>query len=143
MKKFMCIAIIICILPVCSFAIDLTEFNANVVALGEEAIIESSAEKTGNTVIYTAGNCKFMFDEEGNTITRIIVQGNGTSFLVYAMAAIMVFDHNPNAFDENAGKLFSSFLLAKNNGLQSKFVSSGEMFIINPIDNAFYFTIGK
>lgn len=138
MRKIVCTALIICFLPVCSLAADLTEFNANAVALGEKAISESDGTKTGDVIIYTVGDCSLTFDE-----TVITIQGDGTSFLAYAMAAIMVYDHNPDTFTDNAGKLFSAFLLAKNNGLQHQMLSTGSFFFINNTDYGFLFVIGR
>lgn len=144
MKRIICIVVIACLVPVCAFAVDLTRFNTIAITLGEEAIDETSASKTGDVLVYTAGNCTFIFDDDGNTITSVILQGNGTSFLSYAMAAIMMFDNNPATFADNAGKLFSAFLLAKTSGLQRAFISTGEFFILNSLgDGNFFFTIVK
>ena len=142
MKKFMCIAIIICILPVCSFAVDLTEFNTNAMVCGEEAIDESTAVITDTITTYTAGNCKFGFKEENNEISRIIIQGNGISFLAYAMAAIMVFDDSPDSFVENSGKLFTAFLLLRSSDEQYNRISTGQLILLKHIDDEYFFTIG-
>lgn len=143
MKRIVCLVVVACLIPVCSFAVDISRFNDNAMYLGEEAIDESSVSKFGDSFLCTIGNIKIMFDEDGNRIKRVTVQGDGTSFLSYAMAAIMVFDNRTATFADNAGKLFSSYLLAKTNGLQSAFISTGEFFIINPVDGEFYFTVGK
>lgn len=145
MKRVLCVVLIACLVPACSFAVDLADFNEHAMSLGEKKVGEADAHKIGEVTVYTAGNCSLIFNEDNeNAIESIILQGNGISFLSYAMAAIMLFDNNPVAYSDNAGKLFYSFLLARTNGMQQAYTSSGAFFYISSLENGeFYFMIMK
>ena len=139
MRKAIAIALIVCLVPACSYALDLSLFNFYAGVCGEENIIEESS----GSGVFAAGDCSISFTEENNAITRVIIVGNGTSFLGYSMAAIMLFDSRQDHFVENAGVLLSAFIHSKTDGLQKGFILSGEFFVLNYSDDSFFFTIGK
>ena len=143
MKRIICIVLIACLVPACSFAIDLKEFNTNAMVFDMEAIDETTAVVSGRFTTFSVGDCKFGFEEKENQISRIIVQGKGEPFLAYAMASIMTFDDNSDAFVENAGKLLAAFLLVESDDTQYSRISSGQLFLIKKIGDEYYFTIGR
>ena len=135
MKRIICIVLIACLVPACSFAVDLTEFNANATMLGEEAIDKSTEEITETFIMYSCGGCQFGFKEENNQISRIVIQGDGISFLTYALSAILMCDDDVDAFDLNAGKLFTAYLVVRGGGQYYDRISSGQLFIIRDYED--------
>ena len=143
MKRVICIVLIACLIPACSFAIDLRDFNLNAMVLGEEAIDTASTVVSGKFITVSAGGCNFGFEEEENRISRIIVMGKGESFLAYAMASIMTFDDSSESFVENAGKLLVAFFLVRSEKTQLANTSAGQLFLIEQLGDDYYFTIGR
>ena len=143
MKKVIAIALIICLVPACSYALDLSEFNANAVMLGEKEIDLSTEGRLGNYITYTSNGCQIGFVEQENQISNVLLDGDGVSFLAYAMAAIMLFDDNANTFRENAGKLLAAYLLLRTSDRQYDIISTGQAFVLMRIDDACIFTIGR
>lgn len=145
MRKMIAVILIICIIPTWAFALDLTAFNANAYICGEKEMLDESTGKQSDPyIIFSANDCLIGFKEENNTITNIVVQGDGSHFLAYAMAAIMVFIDDYKLFNENAGILLSCFLLARGGDKeQVLYITSGQAIYIRPHNNEFFFTIGQ
>ena len=143
MKRILCIVLIACIFPACAFAVDLSEFNSHLEFLGNEAIDETTAVVGDEFITFSAGNCKLGFKEEGNEISRVVFQGDGASFLAYALAIIMTFEEDIQSITEDAGKLLAAYLRARDGEEQYYYISSKKLFIIKQYGNEYLFTIGK
>lgn len=143
MRKLFALILIVFLIPVCSFAVDLTEFNVNAIVLGEEAIDESTELQAGGFITYSANGCKIGIKEENNEIVRFVVQGDGIPFIAYSMAAIMVIDNNDASFSENAGKLMTSFFLLRSSDEQYNVISTGQVILLKHINGEYFFTIGR
>ena len=143
MRKAIAIALIVCLVPACSYALDLSKFNANAVMLGESEIDLSTEGRLGNYITYTSNGCRIGFVEHENQITNVLLDGDGVSFLAYAMAAIMLFDDNADTFRDNAGKLLAAYLLLRTSDRQYDIISTGQAFILMRVDDACVFTIGR
>ncbi len=145
MKKLIAVILIICILPTWAFALDLTAFNTNAYICGEkERLDESTGKQADPYIVFTANDCLIGFQEENDTITHIVVQGDGSHFLAYAMAAILVFVGDYKSFNENAGALLSCFLLARGGDKgQALYTTTGQAIYIQPHNDEYFFTIGQ
>ena len=145
MKKLVAAIMIICILPACSFALDLTAFNANAYVCGEKEMLDETTGKQADPyIVFQANGCLIGFQEENDKITQIVVQGDGSHFLAYAMAAILVFADDYKSFNENAGTLLSCFLLARSGEKgQALYTTTGQAIYIQPHNDEYFFTIGQ
>ena len=145
MRKLIAVILIICILPTCAFALDLTAFNTNAYICGEkEGLDESKGNQSDPYIIFSANDCLIGFLEENDQISNIVVQGDGSHFLAYAMAAIMVFVGDNDLFAENAGTLLSCFLLVRGSGKEKMFyTTAGQVIYIRPHNDEYFFTVGK
>lgn len=143
MKRIACLILVACLLPVCAFALDLDNFNTYASIFGESELSANGALSANGLTIIKAGTCRITFNEDGNTLKRIIVEGDGVSFLAYSMAAIMQFDPDSANYASNAGQLLSAFLLCRTNGEGMGNTVSGNLIYIQKSDSAYYFTIGK
>lgn len=133
--------IIICLIPVCSFAATISDFNVNALICGESSLDESTAKPFSDMTMYTAGDCSISFKMSGDNIERIYVQGDGISFLAYSMAAVRCFDDSLDDLIENSGRLFSVYLLARQGEDQYGKTMTGEMFAFSPYNDEYIFMI--
>lgn len=122
--------------------LDLSEFNMYASVFGEPEFTTDGTYVDGYT-LYKADGCTVAFWDENLTITRIAVIGDGVPFLAYSMAAIMFFCPDSAYYTENAGNLFSSFILARSNGDQYGATNTGMMFAIQKRESDYMFIIGK
>lgn len=143
MKKLIAVALIICFLPSCAFAIDLTPFNTFCYLFGEEMFDESTGVEIGLFILYTAKGCTIGFKQEDDAITQIFVKGKGDPFIAYSMAAIMSFTEDLGSLTDDAGMFLFNYLLSRSGNEKQGTIKTGETFIIRPDDDGFFFTVGK
>ena len=143
MKKLIAVLLIMIMIPVCSCAATISDFNVNALICGESSLDESTAKPFSDMTMYTAGGCSISFKMDGDNIEKIYVQGDGISFLAYSMAAVRCFDDSLDDLIENSGRLFSVYLLARQGEDQFGKILTGEMFAVSPYKNEYIFMITK
>jgi hypothetical protein len=143
MKRLACLFLVVFLLPACACALDLDSFNTYAAVFGEAELSESGAISANGLTVIKAGACRVTFSEDGDTLKRIIVEGDGVPFLAYSMAAIMQFDPDSANYADNAGQLLSAFLLCRSSGEGAGKTVSGNTIYLQRSDTAFLFTVGK
>ena len=143
MKRFLCALLILCFVPICAFALDLSEFNIYASVLGSPEINEDELKSSGKYKGITQGDSNIYFEEDENELNSIFVDGNGEDFLAYCCAAIHVFDPNGDT-TRNHGQLLTMYFLARTKTEhQTGETSNGLYFFIEPSEKGFLFMIGK
>ena len=143
MKRMISLLLVLCLFPVCACALDLDSFNEYAEIFGESSLDESKGISANGLTIFMGKPCNVTFSEEEGVLKRIIVDGDGASFLAYSMAAIMAFDPSSENYAANAGQLLSAFLLCRTSGESYGKISTGELLLIQKQDNGYFFTVGK
>ena len=139
MKKVILIALVLCLLFSCAYADMKEDFNSNTVVFGSLPLLDSMAKEKGEYTIYEVKGCKITFKGE----ERIFVQGEGTEFLAYSMAAILTFEPGKGNFKDNAGLLLAYYLLSRDGTQQTWTTPGGLLALIQPDEKEFIFAIGK
>ena len=112
MKRIICFLLVVCLIPACASAINITMFNEFVSFFGEEKL--ESGKEINESIVFSSNGCLILFEEdETGNIKTITVGGSGDSFLAYSLAAVMYFDQSTANFEKNAGKLFVAFLMCR------------------------------
>ena len=141
MKRFLCVMLIACILPVCAFALDLSEFNIFAAVVGAPEL--TGGKTAGNYTGFVQDDCFVYFDESGNKLSGIYIEGKGDTFLAYCCAALHVFDPNGKT-TVNHGQLLTMYLIAhKETEHQTGQTTNGKYFFLEPSEKGFMFTIGE
>ena len=142
MKKLFMFVLVLCLLPVYSFALDLDEFNVFASTLGAQELDINEAKVSGKHTGFKKDDCYIYIDEDGGKISGIYVDGKGDNYLAYCCAAIHVFDPSGNT-TQNHGQLLTMYLLAhKQKEHQTGQTGNGYFFFIEPSENGFFFMIG-
>lgn len=143
MKRFVCALLILCLLPICSNALDLSEFNAMSYVLGASEIDESKLKINGKYSGIMQDGCSIYFIEESGKLNQINIYGEGDKFLAYCCAAIKMFDPNGDT-TTNHGKLLTMYLLAHmHTEYQAGQTTNGKFFFVEPDEKGFVFMIGE
>lgn len=141
MKRFVCVFLILCLLPVCAFAVDLDEFNIFASVIGAPELDSATAQNVNGYSRFIQGDCSIIFSEKDGK-SNIFVQGSGDEFLAYCCAAIHVFDLNGNT-TSNHGQLLTMYFLAHTETEhQTGQTSNGYFFFIEPREAGYMFMIG-
>lgn len=143
MKRFLCALIILCLLPICASALDLSEFNAMAYVLGASEIDESKLKTNGNYSGIIQDDCSIYFIEESGKLIQIYIVGEGDKFLAYCCAALKVFDPSGST-TTNHGQLLTMYLLAHmHTEHQTGQTENGKFFFVEQDEKGFGFMIGE
>lgn len=143
MKRFLCLLLILCIIPACVFAIDIDEFNACSAVLGAKELDIANAESAGKYTRFTQDDCSIIFQEESGKLKNIFVEGKGDEYLAYCCAAIHVFDPKGDT-TKNFGQLIIMYLTAhRTTEHQTGQTSNGNYFFIEQTENGFMLMVGE
>ena len=144
MKKIICILLVLCIFPVCAFALDLDEFNVFASVVGVSELDINEAKVSDFHYGFVKEGCKIYIDEKvKGKIDGIYIIGKGDSFLAYCCAAIHVFDQHTSS-SSNYGQLLTMYLMAHTTEeYQAGETQNGYLFFIQKTDGEYMFLIGE
>ena len=142
MKRLACFLLILCLVPVCAFALDLSEFNDIASVFGADRIDEKTATVKNGAYYYNSDDCQIIIVEESGEFSQIFITGKGDAFLAYCAAAIYVSD-SANSFVSNNGQLLTVYLMAHKGGRLNGQMTHGQYFFIEQKDDYFIFMTGK
>ena len=142
MKRFLCTLLVLCLIPVCVSAVDLSDFNMYAYIFGEDEIDLSAGRTSKAFTIYESNGCTIAFKEEDGEIKTIVVEGDGLPFVSYAMAAIMFFAPDSSDFVLNSGRFLSQFLMfRRKQETEMGTLSTGANFQITTSDKGALFMV--
>ena len=143
MKKLLCLLLALCLLPACAFAVDIDDFNTYAYVFDVPELGESVGESNGY-VFYESDGCIISLKEENGEINSVVINGDGISFMAYAMAAIMVIDSDSSHLSDNAGQFISMFMMNRNKEKETYgYLAAGGFFVISKNDKGYIFLAGK
>ena len=143
MKRVACVLLLLCLIPVCAFAIDIDEFNAFASVLGASELNMEESKTSGIHTGFMKDDCKIYFDEIDGKLDGIYVDGQGDSFLAYCCAALHLFDPDGQT-SINHGQLLTMYLMAhKTDNYQTGQTQNGYYFFMEKQDGGFFFMIGE
>ena len=141
MKRFVCVLLVLCFLPVLALADRADEFNVYASVFGMPELDKGKVSSVNGFDIYKVGACAVIFKGE-NTV---IVKGTGEDFILYSMCAIMSFEKSATAIRENAGEFLYYYLMIRA-GIEFQEVLhtvSGQPFIILLDDGEYVLSLGS
>ena len=121
MKKFLCLLLILCILPVCAFAGYLDVFNIYAKVMEVPQLDESMKVSGKNNMdIYRSDMCTIAFSLKSSGYPEcIIVEGNDINFFAYSLASLMYFD-DMKYFSAYAASLLSDAMMCRSGGEKTR-----------------------
>ena len=142
-KRFVCVFLILCLLPVCAFGGTLddsiSKFNITADLFGAPELNKSTLQEVSGKKVYTYQGGFVGFDDKG-----ISISGNGETFLIYAICALSVLDGSNANFTDNCGLVMSNYLFCKLDGEDKYGITKGSVgFLISTYDNGFLFVAGR
>lgn len=141
MKKFLCVLLILCLVPVLACANDYTDFNIYASMFGAEEIDFSKPQTVNGKDVFPAGEGFVGLESGSGATVSISVSGKGDAFLIYSMAAISIIENNNTNFVANCGQLLSSYLMAQKGTERTSMTKDGHFFTIQPYNDMFLFVI--
>ena len=143
MKRILAVALVLCLLPMIACAKTLDDFSTYAVNLGADKLDPANEESAKNVRRYTQNGCVILFGLSGNDIVSAYIDGDGKDFLAYCAAALVCFDPNGKAI-ENNGWLLYAYLTAENAEDYGFGMTSNDMLFFMAYENGQYsFAIEK
>ena len=148
MKRYLCLFLILCMVPACSFAVFGSDYLEDLdiyAELFDIPTVSTCPKKTvdGMTVFITNGGYVGV-DESAGNVNGFSVCGEGDSFLVYSLAAICILEDANDAFISNVGTVTSAYLMCRFTKEEyANITSCGTVFLIKPYENKYMFVINR
>ena len=142
-KRFVCVFLILCLIPVCAFgswAEDIVEnFNIYAELFGALELDENTLQEVSGKKVYTTKIGFVGFDDKS-----ISISGDGETFLIYAMGALSVLEKSNANFTDNCGLVLSNYLMCRLDGKEQYAMTKGNIvFLIQTYENGFLFVASR
>ena len=139
MKRFASVLLILCLWVSFASADSLIrDVNAYCSIFGVEPVNSYNIKKSGPYSYYNAGNCHIRLSDNDSDV---LVRGSGEAFPIYCISVIAALEADAEAFVENSGLFFSTYLLVRSEGKKNGMTKSGKVYVLEKDKTDFVFIV--
>lgn len=144
MKRFFVVLLVCMMIVPSALAFDLDGYNNIATTFGANALNKKTAQKIKSFTSYSQDDCTISFEETGNDVTTIIIDGKGDSFIAYCCASFYLLDPSGDA-KTDYGEFLAAYLMAHSTKDEYTYgeTTNGIVFFIQPENNQFSFMVMK